>query len=93
MKTITELYYGNISAYDLKMPKSWHDIRIKLTNLENELEIDLSKNQRELLDKTRYLFCEMTSIERLYSFQYGISTGINLTAESNTFLNELNQQD
>ncbi len=93
MKTVEELYYGNISAYDLKMPKSWHDLRIKLLKLETDLETNLSKTQSELLDKTRNLFGEMINIERCLSFKYGLSIGINLASESNNFINELNSQD
>lgn len=93
MKAINELYFGNISAYDLAMPKTWHDIKNRLIEVDDKLEGTLTQEQNELLEKQRYLTCEMTSIERLSSFEYGISVGISLASESNTCLNKIHHRD
>ncbi len=82
MSAIRQICYGNISADCIKMPKEWYEIRLKLIKVDAELETMLSKSQKELLDKSRELLCEMELYQRDKTFEYAFSVGVSVGYES-----------
>ncbi|MFI3164464.1 MAG: hypothetical protein R3Y65_08520 [Bacillota bacterium] len=82
MNAIKEIYYGNISGYDIPLPKEWHALRKQLAAVDDKLEKDLTTKQREWLDKARELMAEMTAIERLETFSLAFKVGVGIGYES-----------
>lgn len=82
MNAIKQICYGNISADQIKMSKEWHELRMKLIKVDTELETMLSKSQKELLDKSRELQCEMELCQRDKTFEYAFSVGVSIGYDS-----------
>ncbi len=82
MSIISELFYGNISGYDIPMPREWQELRKLLTTVDDKFEKDLTAEQKEWLDKTRELMAEMIAIERLETFAMALKVGVSIGYES-----------
>ncbi|MFI3162904.1 MAG: hypothetical protein R3Y65_00520 [Bacillota bacterium] len=82
MSGIREIYYGNVSGYDMTMPKEWHDQRKRLIELDGKLEKDLTSEQKDLLDRARRVMSEMTNIERQLMYESAFKVGVSIGYES-----------
>lgn len=82
MSGIREIYYGNVSGYDMNMPKEWHDQRKRLIELDGKLEKDLTSEQKDLLDRARRVMSEMTNIERQLMYESAFKVGVSIGYES-----------
>ena len=84
MKTIDELWYGNIAPFehctrDDKRLKEW--LKLVARNRE-ELDVTLTDKQKETLEKFEECMNEMHSVAERDAFSYGFRLGVQLMAES-----------
>ncbi len=97
MKTIDELWYGNISPFeqctrgDKRLDKRLKELLKLVARNREELDGTLTDKQKETLEKFEECMNEMHSITERDAFSYGFRLGVQLMAES--FLLPLGEEE
>ena len=86
MKTLDELWYGNISPFEqcTRGDKRLKELLSLMARNRDELGASLTDKQKETLEKFEDCMNEMHSITERDAFSYGFRLGVQLMAE--TFL-------
>ena len=84
MKTIDELWYGNIAPFEqcTRDDKRLKELLKLVTKNREELDSTLTDKQKETLEKFGECMNEMNSITERDAFSYGFRLGVQLMAES-----------
>ena len=84
MKTIDELWYGNISPFEQSASgnKRFAELLKLLNQNREELSEALTDKQKETLEKYEETTNEMYSVSERDAFSYGFRLGVRLMAES-----------
>ena len=84
MKTIDELWYGNISPFEqcTRGDKRLKELLPLVARNRDELVRSLTDNQKETLEKYEETMNEMYSVSERDAFSYGFRLGVRLMAES-----------
>ena len=84
MKTIDELWYGNISPFEqcTRGDKRLKELLSLMVRNREELGETLTEKQKEVLEKFEDCINEMHSITERDAFAYGFRLGVRLMAES-----------
>ena len=84
MKTIDELWYGNISPFEqcTRGDKRLKELLKLVARNREELGESLTEKQKETLEKFEEALNEMHSIAERDAFSYGLRLGIRLMAEA-----------
>ena len=87
MKTIDELWYGNISPFEqcTRGNKELKELLTLTARNREELEATLTDKQKEILEKFEDCMNEMNTITERNAFSYGFKLGIHLMAECVVF--------
>ena len=93
MKTIDELWYGNISPFEQcnRVDKELKELMKLVVRNREELDETLTEKQKETLGKYEDCSNEMHSITERDAFSYGFRLGVQLMAES--FLLPLGEEE
>ena len=93
MKTIDELWYGNISPFEqcTRGDKRLKELLKLVARNREDLDGTLTEKQKETLEKFEDCMNEMHSITERDAFSYGFRLGVQLMAES--FLLPLGEDD
>ena len=93
MKTLDELWYGNISPLEqcTRGDKRLGELLKLVARNREELDGTLMDKQKETLEKFEDCMNEMHSITERDAFSYGFRLGVQLTAEA--FLLPLGEDD
>ena len=88
MKTIDELWYGNISPFEqcTRRNKKLKELLTLTARNKEELDATLTDRQKEILEKFEDCMNEMNAITERNAFSYGFKLGIRLMAESSVFM-------
>ena len=68
--------------------KKYNELLDELTALQEQLKMDLTQEQYELVDKLHDKLSEILSIDAEEYYKYGLASGIMLMVEINQFLKE-----
>lgn len=84
MKTIDELWYGNVSPFEqcTRGDKRWKELLKLVAGNREKLGETLTKKQKETLEKFEKCMSEMHSITERDAFSYGFRLGVHLMAEA-----------
>lgn len=84
MKTIDELWYGNISPFEqcTRGDKRLKELLKLVARNREELDGTLTDKQKETLEKFEECMNEMHSITERDAFSYGFRLGVQLMAEA-----------
>ena len=84
MKTLDELWYGNISPFEqcTRGDKRLKELLKLVARNREELGESLTEKQKETLEKFEDCMNEMHSITERDAFSYGFRLGVQLMAES-----------
>ena len=84
MKTIDELWYGNVSPFEqcTRGDKRLKELLKLVARNREELDGTLTEKQKETLEKFEEALNEMHGIAERDAFSYGLRLGIRLTAEA-----------
>ena len=84
MKTLDELWYGNISPFEqcTRGDKRLKELLKLVARNREELDGTLTDKQKETLEKFEEALNEMHGIAERDAFSYGLRLGIRLTAEA-----------
>ena len=84
MKTIDELWYGNISPFEqcTRGDKRLKELLSLMARNRDELGETLTEKQKETLEKFEDCMNEMHSVTERDAFSYGFRLGVQLMAES-----------
>ena len=84
MKTIDELWYGNISPFEQcnRVDKELKELMKLVVRNREELDGTLTEKQKETLEKYEDCSNEMHSITEREAFAYGFRWGVRLMADS-----------
>ena len=84
MKTIDELWYGNISTFEqcTRGDKRLKELLKLVARNREELDGTLTDKQKETLEKFEDCMNEMQSVTERDAFSYGFRLGVRLMAES-----------
>ena len=84
MKTLDELWYGNISPFEqcTRGDKRLKELLSLMARNRYELGASLTDKQKETLEKFEEALNEMHGIAERDAFSYGLRLGIRLTAEA-----------
>ena len=84
MKTIDELWYGNISPFEqcTRGDKRLKELLKLVARNREELGESLTEKQKETLEKFEEALNEMHSIAERDAFSYGLRLGLRLMAEA-----------
>ena len=84
MKTIDELWYGNISPFEqcTRGDKRLKELLKLVARNREELDGTLTEKQKETLEKFEEALNEMHSIAERDAFSYGLRLGLRLMAEA-----------
>ena len=84
MKTLDELWYGNISPFEqcTRGDKRLKELLKLVARNREELDGTLTDKQKETLEKFEECMNEMHSITERDAFSYGFQLGVQLMAES-----------
>ena len=87
MKTINELWYGNIVPFEqcTQGDKKLKEILTLMARNKEELDSTLTDKQKETLEKFEDCMNEMHNATERNAFSYGFRLGIHLMAESFIF--------
>ena len=93
MKTLDELWYGNISPFEqcTRGDKRLKELLKLVARNREDLDGTLTDKQKETLEKFEECMNEMYSITERDAFSYGFRLGVQLMAES--FLLPLGEDD
>ena len=93
MKTLNELWYGNISPFEQcnRVDKELKELMKLVLRNREELDGTLTEKQKETLEKYEDCSNEMHSITEREAFSYGFRLGVQLMAES--FLQPLGEEE
>ena len=93
MKTIDELWYGNISPFEqcTRGDKRLKELLPLIARNREELDGTLTEKQKEMLEKYEDCSNEMHSITERDAFSYGFRLGVQLMAEA--FLLPLGEEE
>ena len=93
MKTIDELWYGNISTFEqcTRGDKRLKELLPLMARNREELDGTLTEKQKETLEKFEDCMNEMHSITERDAFSYGFRLGVQLVAEA--FLLPISQDE
>ncbi len=91
MKTIDELWYGNISPFEqcTRGDKRLKELLKLVARNREELDESLTEKQKETLEKFEDCMNEMHGVTECDTFSYGFRLGVQLIAES--FLQPLSE--
>ena len=84
MKTLDELWYGNISPFEqcTRGDKRLKELLKLVARNREELDGTLTEKQKETLEKFEDCMNEMHSITERDAFSYGFRLGVQLMSES-----------
>ena len=84
MKTLDELWYGNISPFEqcTRSNKRLKELLPLVARNRDELGETLTEKQKETLEKFEDCMNEMHSVTERDAFSYGFRLGVHLMAES-----------
>ena len=84
MKTIDELWYGNISPFEQRTcgNKRLNELLKLAARSREELDGTLTDKQKEILEKFEECMDEMHDITERNAFSYGFRLGVQLIAET-----------
>ena len=84
MKTIDELWYGNIAPFEqcTRGDKRLKELLKLVARNREDLDGTLTDKQKETLEKFEEALNEMHGIAERDAFSYGLRLGIRLTAEA-----------
>ena len=84
MKTLNELWYGNISPFEqcTRGDKELKELMKLVVRNREELDATLTDKQKETLEKFEDCMNEMHSITERDAFAYGFRLGVQLMAEA-----------
>ena len=93
MKTLNELWYGNISPFEqcTRGDKELKELMKLVIRNREELDGTLTDKQKEILEKFEENMNEMHGITERDAFSYGFRLGVQLMAES--FLLPLGEEE
>ena len=93
MKTIDELWYGNVSPFDqcTRGDKELKELMKLVVRNREELDVTLTDKQKETLEKFEDCSNEMHSITEREAFAYGFRLGVRLMAEA--FLSPIGEEE
>lgn len=87
MNIIEELFYGNISAADMKKSKKYKKACEKELEVYHKLKATLNKEQDKLLEELLEANSNSAEICKKKFFTYGFKVGIQIGIESNKLNN------
>lgn len=87
MKMLDELFYGNISAADMKKSKKYKKACEKELEIYHKLKPMLNKEQDKLLEELLNLNSDSAAICEKDFFIYGFKVGLHIGIESNILNN------
>lgn len=87
MKILDELFYGNISAADMKKSKKYKKACEKELEVYHKLKANLNKEQDKLLEELLNLNSDSAAICEKDFFIYGFKVGLRIGIESNKLNN------
>lgn len=87
MNIIKELFYGNISATDMRKSKKYKKACKKELEVYHKLKATLNKEQGKLLEELLNLNSDSTAICEKDFFTYGFKVGLHIGIESNKLNN------
>lgn len=84
MRTIDELWYGNISPFEqcTRGDKKLKELLKLVARNKEELDATLTGKQKEVLEKFKENMNEMHGITERDAFSYGFRLGVQLMAEA-----------
>ena len=84
MKTLDELWYGNISPFEqcTRGDKQLKELLKLVARNKEELDASLTDKQKEMLEKFEENMNEMHVITERDAFSYGFRLGVQLKAEA-----------
>ena len=84
MKTLDELWYGNISPFDqcTRGDKQLKELLKLITQNREALDGTLTAKQKEMFEKFEDCMSEMYGITERDAFSYGFRLGVRLMAEA-----------
>lgn len=88
MKTIEELYYGNIMGSKFEHSRQWHNLNKPILKQYDELVSSLSPPQAKQFDLWLNLQLEQNSLEIMEVYKYALAIGIGLGFESSELHNK-----
>lgn len=87
MNIIEELFYGNISAEDMKKSKKYKKACEKELEVYHKLKATLNDEQNQLLENLLNLNSDSAAIYEKDFFAYGFKVGLHIGIESNKLNN------
>ena len=87
MNIIEELFYGNISAADMKKSKKYKKACEKELEVYHKLKATLNDKQNQLLENLLNLNSDSAAICEKDFFAYGFKVGLQIGIESNKLNN------
>ena len=87
MKILNELFYGNISAADMKKSKKYKKTCEKELGVYHKLKATLNEEQDKLLEELLNLNSDSAAICEKDFFIYGFKVGLRIGIESNKLNN------
>ena len=87
MNIIEELFYGNISAADMRKSKKYKQACEKELEVYHKLKETLSEEQEKLLEELLNLNSDSAAICEKDFFTYGFKIGLHIGMESNKLNN------
>ena len=84
MKTIDELWYGNVSPFEqcTRGDRRLKELLPLMTRNREELDGTLTEKQKETLERFEDCMNEMHSVTERDAFSYGFRLGVQLMAEA-----------
>ena len=87
MNIIEELFYGNISAADMKKSKKYKKACEKELEVYHKLKATLNDEQNQLLENLLNLNSDSVAISEKDFFAYGFKIGLHIGTESSKLNN------